>query len=119
MSHPVIARRHAERCAAIQRVEHWASRLVGRLDVCAVVVVGSVARGDFNKWSDTDVLVIAEDLPPGPRARLALLQHDAPVGVQPVAWTESEFSARLLRRDPLALEAVSVGVVVSGHLPHR
>ena len=119
MSHPVIARRHAERRAAIQRVQRWASRLAGGLDICAVVVVGSVARGDFNKWSDTDVLVIAEDLPSGPRARLALLQHDAPVGVQPVAWTEAEFTARLQRRDPLAVEAMGVGVVVHGRLPHR
>ena len=44
-----------------------------RLPVQAVMLTGSVARGDFNVWSDIDVVVVAESLPERLRDRLALL----------------------------------------------
>jgi predicted nucleotidyltransferase len=91
--------------------------LARRLDVQAVVVVGSVARGDFNKWSDIDVLVIAEAMPTGTRARLELLMADTPPGVQPIGWTPDELAQRRASNDPLAREAYDVGVVVKGRLP--
>lgn len=35
----------------------------------AVLPFGSVARGDFNLWSDVDVLVVSDALPAHPLAR--------------------------------------------------
>lgn len=101
----------------IDTARQWAGHLAQRLELVAVVVFGSVVRGDFNKWSDIDVLVIAEGLPASARERLELLMLDSPVGVQPVGWTPGELTARRRRRDPIAVEADTVGVVVAGALP--
>jgi uncharacterized protein len=112
-----VARRRAERARLIATVEEWAGALVDRLPgVDAVVVFGSVARGDFNRWSDIDVLVVAEQLPGDWR------EHDAaigstPPGVQVIAWTPDEYAARSQRGDPIAVEAAGDGVVVWGALP--
>lgn len=96
----------------------WAERLGGGLALQAAVVFGSVARGDFNKWSDIDVLVISDELPPTQRERLDLLVGRAtPPGVQPVGWTTPELLARRAGRDPIAVESDLVGVVVLGVLP--
>lgn len=116
MTHPLLIRRRRERAARIKEARGWARRLAGRLAVRAVVVVGSVARGDFNKWSDLDVLVVADDLPADGRARLALLDADAPAGCQPIGWTPGELAERRRRGDPIAVEADTVGVVVYGAL---
>lgn len=41
----------------------WAASLSNPPRVVAAVVVGSVACGDFDKCSDTDVLLVGDDLP--------------------------------------------------------
>lgn len=118
MTNPVIERRLAEQAEAIAKAAAWATQLVrGRGSISAVVVFGSYARGDFNKWSDIDVLVIDDCLPESGRDRIDLLWADRPAPVQPVGWTAAELQTRRQRRDPIALEADSVGVVVHGALP--
>lgn len=109
----VLARRRREQQLLLDTARRFAARLPAALGVRAVCVFGSVARGDFNLWSDIDVLVIAERLPSGPPQRLEALGE--PVGlVQPVAWTPAEFAERLGRRDPIASEALDRGVWLVG-----
>jgi predicted nucleotidyltransferase len=117
LTHPVLERRRRERDALVAHARRYGEVLTQRLHVRAVVVFGSVARGDFNAWSDVDVLVIAEDLPDGARARLALLHDPAFPGIEPVGWTPEELPARLQQGDPIATEAATVGLVVGGELP--
>jgi hypothetical protein len=117
MSHPVLERRRSEQAERIRTAKEWAERLARRLDVVAAVVFGSVARGDFNKWSDLDVLVVVRELPASGRERLEILMRDAPPGLQPVGWTPEELAARRERRDPIARECDAVGVAVFGTLP--
>jgi predicted nucleotidyltransferase len=114
--HPVIVRRLAEQEERIQAAAEWARRLQARLAIDAVVVFGSTARGDFNKWSDIDVLVIGDGLPAEFRAALALLAADAPPGVQPVGWSRTELARRRQIGDPIAREADTVGRVVLGSI---
>lgn len=95
----------------------WAEEAGPRLRAQGIVVVGSVARGDFNKWSDLDVVVVAEDLPETLPARLALVAKRPP-GLQAILWTPGELAERRSRgTDPAAREAYDVGVVLYGELP--
>jgi predicted nucleotidyltransferase len=72
VNHPILVRRRAEQQARIRCAADWAHDLPKRLDLVAVVVFSSAARGDFNKWSDIDVLVAAERALPAIRLALAL-----------------------------------------------
>jgi predicted nucleotidyltransferase len=109
----VIARRHAERAALIARAQRFADALDPALGVRAVVVFGSVARGDFNDHSDIDVLVVAEHLPPRPLDRYAAL-GEAPDPIQAVAWTPREWLGEVERGNPVATEAGEHGVWLLG-----
>lgn len=117
MSHPVLERRRAEQQDRIRMASAWARGVGDSTDVVAAVVFGSTARGDFNKWSDIDVLLIAQKLPADARERLAWLMTDAPPGLQPVGWTPAEWATRCRRRDPIALECMKIGIPVLGSLP--
>ena len=116
MTVPVLAERRRAREAMIERAGAYCADLDGRegIDVHRGVVVGSVARGDFNKWSDIDVLVIASGLPDEVKARSTLSVDERFPGVQGVLWSEAELERRRERGDPLAREADDVGVVVWG-----
>lgn len=109
----VIARRRVERAALLDVARRFAESLDPALGVCAVVVFGSVARGDFNVWSDIDVLVVADHLPVRALDRFEALGE--PVArVQPVAWTPAEWRGQRRRSNPIAVEAADDGVWLVG-----
>lgn len=109
-----LAERARERERLLELARRYVDRLARRQSLLAAVVVGSVARGDFNVWSDVDVVVVAEHLPERAPDRAMLLVEDAPGGVQAVGFTPGEFAAALRRGNPLAREAVTDGVVLRG-----
>lgn len=109
----VVARRRDARRRLLQRAEAFARALDPDLGVRAVVVFGSVARGDFTTRSDVDVLVVADHLPGDYRRRLDALGWPPPVPVEPVAWTPDEYRRQFERRNPIATEA-EAGVCLVG-----
>jgi predicted nucleotidyltransferase len=86
--------------------------------VTAAYIAGSIARGDFNVWSDIDVVVVARVLPDDGLDRLDLFV-DAPARVQVIAYRPDEFDRAERRRDPLATEAVSSGIDLLAGLPEE
>lgn len=109
----VIARRRAERERLLDRCRAFVVGLASTVPLRAAVVFGSVARGDFNRWSDIDLLVLADELPAGPGDRLDTLGIWPP-GVQPIVWTPQEWRDQLIRENPIAIEAVDAGVWLAG-----
>lgn len=109
----VVERRREEREALVGRARTLADDLRRDLRIHAVVVFGSVARGDFNDDSDVDVLVVADDLHPDPVERMHALPA-IPARVEPVLWTVDEWRERCRRHDPIAVESSTVGVWLQG-----
>ena len=72
-------------------------------------MTGSYARGDFNLWSDVDIVLIA-DFSGNPIERLKLV--DEPSGFQVITLREEEFLRLLQRRNPIAVEAAQSGVML-------
>ncbi len=110
----VLADRRAERDRLMAIARTYAETLTARLPVRAVVLAGSLARGDFNVWSDIDVIVIADALPERLPDRLALLGADAPGGVQAVGFTPTELRQAAGRANRLVLDAAAHGIVLAG-----
>jgi uncharacterized protein len=106
---PVVRRRQAERASLVDAARAWVSRLEGRLPLERAVVFGSVARGDFNRWSDIDLLLVSPAFRGPPVRRLEQL-GDRPARVQPVCWTPAEWHAELDRGNPIAVEAQADGI---------
>lgn len=109
-----VAERRRERERLLGLARDYITGLATRLPLSAAAVVGSVARGDFNVWSDVDVVVVANELPPRAPDRSALLAQDAPPGVQAVGFTEAEFHAAVAKANPLTCEATADGVAIVG-----
>jgi hypothetical protein len=93
----VLQRRKAQQAELIELGRRFADRARAELGAVTAWIYGSVARGDFNLWSDVDVLLVATRLPEDPLERFRLLIHWAPPGVEPKGYTEAEFR-RLLQK---------------------
>lgn len=105
-------RRELEELRGLAR--DYVQALERRIPLTAAAIAGSVARGDFNVWSDVDVLVVSDALPDRVPDRGLLLAHDAPPRVQPVGYTTAEFERAHRRGDPLVREALDIGVPLAG-----
>jgi uncharacterized protein len=109
----VIDRRRAEREQYLDRAREFATGLQAKVMLRAAVVFGSVARGDFNRWSDIDVLVVADEIPLGAAERLDVVAP-WPAGIQPVVWTPAEWREQLARRNAIAVESLTHGIWLVG-----
>lgn len=109
----VLERRRAAQRALVERAERFAGALGPDLGVAAVVVFGSVARGDFNLWSDVDVLVVVAGAGDDVVERVRSAGRDIGL-IAPVVWTPAQLRAQLQRRDPIAVESVERGLWLVG-----
>jgi uncharacterized protein len=110
---PVLRRRRAERQALLELAAGYVADIERRHALTAAVVYGSVARGDFNLWSDIDLLVISDAIQGTLFERLDAL-GDGPPGVRALAWTVAEWHGQAARKNPIAREAVTAGVWLRG-----
>ncbi len=111
MTHPAVERRVREQAEMIGVARGYVCRLRRRLSIDRAWVAGSVARGDFNAWSDIDLVLVARDLPSGPAQRHQLF-HDRPAKIEVAAFTREEFDRAQNKKNALVLEALHAGVDV-------
>jgi hypothetical protein len=109
----VLERRRAERTALLDRARRFVADVEATIQLRGAVVFGSVARGDFNRWSDIDLLLICDESPGDWMRRLDMLDP-IPPPVQPFVWTVAEWVVQLRRNNPIAREAVEEGVWLRG-----
>ena len=109
----ILTRRRAERNELLNRARQYVADLDQRIPIRAAVVFGSVARGDFNRWSDIDLLLVSDAFHGRLLDRLDAVEPRPPL-VQPIPWTAAEWRAQLARKNPIATEALEVGVWLAG-----
>lgn len=80
------------------------------------ILYGSVARGDFNFWSDIDVAIIADRLPEHPLRRAEVLFVNVPPGVEPKGFTRREFLRLVEKGHLFARELLQHGIVLRDDL---
>ena len=116
----IIEERMREREKVINTVKDFAGKLDSIWDKVSVVIVGSYARGDFNEWSDIDVLIIVENEHPNPLKRynklVKLLVNPEYAKIEPIIITKKEFVKGLERKNPLIIEALEKGIVIKDKL---
>ncbi len=106
----VVERRLRRWREVVERARELARSLDGPV---SAILVGSYARGDFNRWSDVDVLLIGrfEGRPPERLNRIS-----APPGFEVIPLTPEEAVRAAEKGNPLLIEAVEQGVVLRDDL---
>lgn len=79
--------------------------------MCAVVI-GSVARGDFNDASDVDVVLISDKMPDVYKKRFELLYDYVFDAIEPKGYKIEEFISIYKKKNPIAVEAVEQGILI-------
>jgi len=100
----VIKARAEEGEGAIEDAESYVEKLIERLGAISAAVFGSYARGDFNLWSDLDVIVAPQKFKDVYFIRKCPALLDAPPKIEAICWTPEEAAkAPLVDRGPQKL----------------
>jgi len=102
----ILRERREQREKVIKEAQQWAMKLPFK---ASVILIGSYARGDFNLWSDIDIIIIA-DFKGSPLERLK--QVDISPGYEIIPLTTNELLRLLKRNNPLAMEIIYNGIIL-------
>jgi len=98
----------------MERLREYAEKAVAK-GVKAVILIGSLARGDYTAYSDADVLIIFDDAPKNPMDRIKeFIDPTLPVEVQPRVYTTSELLTMAGEKRRIIREAVEYGKLLAG-----
>ncbi len=106
----VLEERVRVRKDVIERLRAYARRLSEERGRVSVILFGSFARGDYNLWSDIDVIIVSESFR-GVRFVERCLGIGDPFGnLSPICWTPEEFEKMV--RKPSWRKALEHSVVI-------
>jgi len=91
----VIKARAEEGEGAIEDAESYVEKLIERLGAISAAVFGSYARGEFNLWSDIDVIVAPQKFKDVDFIRKCPALLDAPPKIGAICWTPEEAAKAL------------------------
>jgi len=109
----IIRKRMKEREYIIKYASDFVECISRIYNVEEAYLFGSYARGDFNEWSDIDVLLIVKgNIPENPIARLSIAHpclKRFPL-IEVVILTKEEYDNLKIKKNPLALDVIKHGI---------
>jgi len=98
----------------MEKLKIYASKIIER-GVCAVILIGSLARGDYTAYSDADVVIIVRESRLNPLDRLVeYLDPTLPVDLEPRVYTVEEIVKMAMEKRRIIKEIVEYGKVLAG-----
>ena len=107
----MIRQRAMEREGVIEELRSYAEKLRRRLGKLTMILYGSYARGDFNLWSDIDVIIVSEHFKSKDFVVRCVELEDAPPRLEPICWTPEEAVKALTK--PWWREALRHGIFIT------
>ena len=100
--------------AVLEHLKSYAKKVVSR-GAKAVVLIGSLARGDYTAFSDADIIVISDNVPEKPMERLRdFIDPTLPVDVEPRVYTMKEFLKMAKEGRKVVKDVVKYGILLAG-----
>ncbi|RLD16025.1 MAG: hypothetical protein DRI36_06290 [Caldiserica bacterium] len=95
-----------------EEITEYIKYLSKRIDIKAVILFGSLARGDNTRLSDADLFIVSDDFPDNFRKRLDLLWEKKPLNVDVLGWKTWEIKEKIYRA--FILNVLTEGKVIYG-----
>ena len=102
----IIERRIKERDKIINDTKKYALSLKFK---CSAILIGSYSRGDFNLWSDVDILIIG-NFSGNPVERINSI--DFPPGYEIIPLNMEELNKKIAKNDKFIIDSFRDGVVL-------
>ena len=98
----------------LDELKSYARRVIGR-GARAVILIGSLARGDYTAFSDADIVIIVNNAPSNPLDRIKeFIDPSLSIDLQPRVYTFQEFIEMARQRSRIVRETIEHGILLGG-----
>lgn len=98
-----------------EAVGHFVERATQELRPLALILFGSLARGDYHQYSDADFCLVLAEVPRSPFEGYNRVVACDPSGVvQPLVYGPDQFRQMVRQANGLALEVLADGLFLAG-----
>ncbi|MCZ7575168.1 MAG: nucleotidyltransferase domain-containing protein [Ardenticatenaceae bacterium] len=103
------------RYAYTEAVGRFIERAAREMQPLALILFGSLARGDYHQQSDADFCVVLAESPPSPFDGYdQVVAYDPSGVVQPLVYGADQFRQMVRQANGLALEVIADGIFLAG-----
>ena len=106
-----LQRREASALSVIEQVRDLAETIRSHRRILFIILYGSFARGDFHEGSDVDLIVVG-DFRERFHKRAAAILDLTELPVEPICYTDEEFTELVRSGNPFILQALAEGIRV-------
>jgi len=98
----------------MEKLREYAERAIAK-GARTVILIGSLARGDYTAYSDADVVIVSDNVPERPIDRLAeFIDPTLPIDLEPRVYTTREIIKMAEEGRRVVKEIISYGKVLAG-----
>jgi len=98
----------------LKRLKEYAGKALAK-GAKTVILIGSLARGDYTAFSDADILIISDNAPSNPLERLRdFIDPTLPVDVEPRVYTTRELIEMAREGRRIIKEILEYGIILAG-----
>ena len=111
----ILRERQRERQRRIKLAREFVEEVADSIGSLTAVVIGSTSRGDFNAWSDIDVVIISDVFNANPLKRFDSLIPFIKPGIEPIPLRTVDVYRLAEKKAPVVKEIVE-GIVIRDDL---
>jgi len=111
----ILRERRRERQRRIKLAREFVEEVADSIGSLTAVVIGSTSRGDFNAWSDIDVVIISDIFNANPLKRFDSLIPFIKPGIEPIPLRTVDVYRLAEKKAPVVKEIVE-GIVIRDDL---
>jgi len=111
----ILRERRRERQRRIKLAREFVEEVANSIGSLTAVVIGSTSRGDFNAWSDIDVVIISDVFNANPLKRFDSLIPFIKPGIEPIPLRTVDVYRLAEKKAPVVKEIVE-GIVIRDDL---
>lgn len=114
MSSPEIRLFKLNRQRVMRELEEYTEKAVKK-GAIAVILVGSLARGDYTAFSDADIIIVVEESREKPVERLTkYMEAKVSIDIEPRVYTIKELREMIKNNAGIVREIAEYGILLGG-----
>ncbi len=99
----------------LEKLREYAKKCVEK-GAYAVILIGSLARGDYTAFSDADIIIICDNVPQRFIDRLTeFIDPSLPIDIEPRVYTREEILKMAKEKARIVKEILSYGKLLAGN----
>jgi len=99
----------------MKKLREYAKR-IEKKGAKAVILIGSLARGDYTAFSDADIVIIADNVPQNLSERLRdFIDPEFPIDLEPRVYTTEEILKMARNKRKIIDEIINHGILIAGN----